>query len=169
MKYLLTMLLLCAGGVSMAQTPQPSSYTAGGRTIEAYDFAGFEKLLQMNDDKTYVVNFWATWCTPCVQELPYFEQLQEAYRDQKVEVILVSLDMAKQVESRLIPFLIKKDIRSRVVYLRNTDSGEWIGKVDPSWSGALPATVLYNARHRVFREQSFTYESLEKELKSILN
>ncbi|HLN94855.1 MAG TPA: hypothetical protein VK183_04405, partial [Flavobacterium sp.] len=74
-----------------------------------------------------------------------------------------------QVESRLIPFLIKKDIRSRVVYLRNTDSGEWIGKVDPSWSGALPATVLYNARHRVFREQSFTYESLEKELKSILN
>jgi len=153
----------------VAQTKAPSSYTAEGRTIEAYDFNGFEKLLHLNDNKTYVINFWATWCVPCVQELPHFEKLQEAYRGQNVEVILVSLDMARQVESRLIPFLIKKDIKSRVVYLRNADSGDWIGKVDPSWSGALPATIIYNARHRVFREQSFTYESLETELKSILN
>lgn len=169
MRNLFLMLCLLIGLPAAAQGPLPSSYSAGGRTIEAYDFNSFEKLLHLVDDKTYVINFWATWCVPCVQELPHFEKLQQAYRGQNVEVILVSLDMARQVETRLLPFLIKKDIQSRVVFLRNTDSGEWVEKVDPSWSGALPATVIYNARHRVFREQSFTYETLESELKSILN
>lgn len=141
---------------------------AGGQSIGSYDFTAFERFLHLGGDKTYVINFWATWCQPCVKELPHFEQLREAYGKQGVEVILVSLDMSRQIESRLLPFIRKKGLKSKVIYLQNTDSGDWIGQVDPSWSGALPATVIYNKGRRKFFERSFTYEELEAELKPFI-
>ena len=72
--------------------------------LEVYDFQGVEQFLHSNDSKTYVVNFWATWCAPCIKELPYFEQIQDEYADE-VEVILISLDFPSQYETKLKPFL----------------------------------------------------------------
>lgn len=149
--------------------PKPVKTYGTETKVDGYDFATFENILHLEDDTTYVINFWATWCVPCVTELPFFEELGVKYKNRKVEVILVSLDMEKQVESRLIPFIRKKGLKSKVVFLKNTDSGEWIGKVDPTWSGALPATIIYNKGKRKFMEQSFTYESLEAELQPFIN
>lgn len=131
--------------------------------IPVYDFKGFEPLLHINNDTTYVVNFWATWCKPCVAELPYFEQLNEQYKNQKVKVLLVSLDFSTQIEKKLNPFLERKQLKSEVVVLDDPDANGWIDKVDPKWSGAIPATVIYQGDKRAFYEESFEhYEDLEK-------
>ena len=63
--------------------------------LEIYDFSGIEPYLSLAGSKTYIVNFWATWCAPCVKELPHFESIQENYKED-VEVILVSLDFPRQ-------------------------------------------------------------------------
>lgn len=141
----------------------------GKTVIETYNFDGFEKFLNFKDDKVYVINFWATWCKPCVAELPYFEEIYKNYKDKNVEVILVSLDFPKKIDKGLIPFIKKKKLKSRVILLDDSKQNEWIPKVDGTWSGAIPATVIYNKNEKGFYEQSFTYEELEKQLNKFLN
>lgn len=139
---------------------------------DALKIFNFDQLLAYfeakDSEKTYVVNFWATWCAPCVKELPFFEQLNSNYASKNVEVILVSLDFPKQIESKLIPFLKKRELQSEVVVLDDVDSNTWIPKVHEDWSGAIPATIIYNKRKRMFYERSFNYEELEFELNKII-
>ena len=99
--------------------------------------------------------------------MPYFEKLGEEYKDDNVKVLLVSLDMPKMVESKLLPFIKEKDIKSEVVLLRDPDANSWISKVSPEWSGAIPATVIYKKDKKSFYEQSFNYEQLVTALDSI--
>ena len=135
--------------------------------LEIYkSFDDFEQILQKNNDTTYVVNFWATWCGPCVKELPYFEALGEEMSGNKFKLILVSLDFERQIDSRLIPFLNKHKIKSDVLLLLDSKESEWIDRVDPSWSGAIPITIVYNRQSRQFYEK--TFHSVE-ELKGIIN
>ena len=133
--------------------------------IETYSFSELEPLLNYNDNNTYVINFWATWCKPCVEEMPYFQELHNTYSDQNVKVILVSLDFPDKIESQLMPFIKDKKLTPLVVLLDDPDENYWIPKIDESWSGALPATLIYNKNKRAFYEQSFTKESLFKEIK----
>lgn len=135
--------------------------------LEVYDFDGFKTFLNKTDEKTYVINFWATWCGPCVKELPYFEKLNAEYKDKSVEVILVSLDFPHVYESKLKPFIQKKNLKSRVVVLDDDNENKWINEIDTSWSGSIPATILYNKNERKFFEKSFTYEELEQEVKQL--
>ena len=137
--------------------------------LEIYDYSGLEAFLNKTDDKIYVINFWATWCAPCVKELPFFEKIHEKYVDKNVEVILVSLDFPRQYESKLKPFIIDKKIKSKVVALNDVDSNSWIPKISEDWTGAIPATLIYNKGKRQFYEQSFSYEQLENQIKQFLN
>ena len=136
--------------------------------IDFIDYDGLELLLNKNDDKTYVINFWATWCKPCVQELPSFEKLNKVYKDKNVEVILVSLDFPNQIEKKVIPFINKHQLQSKVILMNDPDQNEWIPKISKKWSGSIPATLIYNKYSREFYEQSFTYESLHNELNKFL-
>jgi len=136
--------------------------------LEVYDFEGFKKFLNKKDNTVYVINFWATWCAPCVRELPYFEKLNKQYKNENVEVILVSLDFPHLYDSKLKPFIVNKKLKSKVIALDDVDMNSWIPKVDKTWSGSLPATIIYKNDSRKFFEQSFTYEELEKEIKSFL-
>jgi len=134
------------------------------KKIPSIDYKELQPLLNKKNDTTYVVNFWATWCKPCVKELPAFEKLNKKYESKKVKVILVSLDFPKQLESKVIPFVEDRKIKSQVVLLKDPDANSWIPKVDESWSGAIPATLIYNTNNRKFYERSFTFEDLENEL-----
>lgn len=151
------------------KNPVQSSDFKEIKDITTVDYEGLEPLLSREDDKTYVVNFWATWCSPCVKELPYFERIGQEYKGQNVEVLLVSLDFPNQKNSRLIPFANRKKLQSELIHLDDPKEQEWIPKVNEEWSGALPATIIYNKNERKFFEQSFTYDSLEQELKQFLN
>ncbi|MDA9057290.1 TlpA family protein disulfide reductase [Flavobacteriaceae bacterium] len=133
--------------------------------LEVHDFTGIAPYLELEGSKTYVVNFWATWCAPCVKELPHFEMLQANYKD-SVEVILVSLDFPQQYETKLKPFIQKHNLKSKVVVLDDPDMNSWIPKVDPQWDGAIPVTLIYNASKRLFYSRTFTYNELESELKT---
>ena len=138
------------------------------KELEILDFEGLQKYLSTTSDKTYVVNFWATWCAPCIKELPYFEQMNSSFSDEGVEVILVSLDFPNKYESHLKPFIIEKNIKSKVLALNDVDSNSWIKKVSVDWTGAIPATLIYNKDKRQFYERTFTYDELEKEVKQFL-
>jgi thiol-disulfide isomerase/thioredoxin len=137
--------------------------------LEVYDYDGLEPLINKNDDKVHVVNFWATWCAPCIKELPYFEYINEKYRDKNVEVLLVSLDFPKNYEAKLKPFLKKYVIKSQVVAFDDTDQNRWIPSINKDWSGALPATIIYSSDKRQFYERSFTQEELEIEILEFLH
>ena len=148
---------------------EDSEVIVESKEIKKFDFEELQTYFETKDsNKTYVVNFWATWCAPCVKELPYFEELNSNYSNQNVEVILVSLDFPKQIQSKLIPFLEKKGLRSEVVVLDDVDSNSWIPKVNEEWSGAIPATVIYNKNKAKFYERSFNYQELETELKQFI-
>lgn len=136
--------------------------------LEIYDYIGLEPLLNKKDNKTYVINFWATWCAPCVKELPYFEELNKTHSKNNLEVILVSLDFPKQYEKRLKPFILKHKLNSKVIALDDVDSNSWINKISPDWTGAIPATLIYNKNKRAFYEQSFNYEALKIEVEKFI-
>jgi len=136
-------------------------------------FETFDELenyaFQRDNDTTYVVNFWATWCGPCVKELPYFESLNKKYEGKAFKQILVSLDFKKQLDSRVIPFIEKENIQSEVVLLADGKANKWIDRVDPSWSGAIPITIIYKGNDRSFYETEFhSLEEIETELLKIL-
>lgn len=118
-------------------------------------FAGLAPIFEQQNDTTYVINFWSTWCAPCVKELPYFEALHQKYLDKKVKVILVSLDFPKQLETKLKPFLAKNNLQSTVLVLTDPDANSWVDQVNPTWSGAIPATVVYKGDKNKFYEKSF--------------
>ncbi len=136
--------------------------------LEIYDYEGFEKFLNKKDDKIYVINFWATWCAPCVKELPYFEKMNAEYHNKNVEVILVSLDFPHLYDKKLKPFIRENKLASKVIVLDDADMNTWIPKVDKNWSGSIPATIIYKNDKKAFYEQSFNYEELEKEVKQFL-
>ncbi|MEZ4777760.1 MAG: redoxin domain-containing protein [Flavobacteriaceae bacterium] len=137
-------------------------------SIPIYNFDGFEESFLEKTNGIYVINFWATWCKPCVKELPAFEKLNENYKDKGVQVVLVSLDFPDKVETGVIPFIEKHQLMSDVILLDDPDANSWIPKISEDWSGAIPATVLVKDGKKVFFEKSFTYEELETELNKIL-
>lgn len=151
-----------------AQTEIPAEKTQD-YDLEIYDFSGLEAFLNKKDEKTYVINFWATWCAPCIKELPYFEQVNKTYKEKNVEVLLVSLDFPKQYEKKLIPFIKQRNIESKVIALDDPKMNDWIPKVDEDWTGAIPATIIYNKEKSRFYERSFTMEELEAELNQFIN
>ena len=132
-----------------------------------YDFKGLQPLLEQDNDTTYIINFWATWCEPCVAELPYFEELGKNYADQKVSVVLVDLDMKRAWEKRLLPFLEKRQLTSKVVILDDPKQNTWIPLVDEAWGGGIPATLIYKGDIRQFYEQGFTAEELNTAFQEI--
>lgn len=132
--------------------------------IPVYDFAGIQPLFEKQNDTTYIVNFWATWCEPCVAELPYFEELGEKYKDKAVKIVLVDLDDKRAWDKRLLPFLKKRQLKSKVVVLDDPKQNTWIPLVDEEWGGGIPATLIYNKDKRHFYEQGFSYIELEKAL-----
>lgn len=139
---------------------------ATGKDVEALSFMEFQNLIKSNDkDKLYIYNFWATWCKPCVEEIPHFESFAMAYPE-KVEVIFVSLDNPAKIQEEVQPFVREKEITSEVVLLENFGD-EQIAAMNPDWDGAIPASLFVNHQKGVqdFRQQSFTFA----ELKAVLS
>ena len=131
-------------------------------------FDEFEHHLRQNNDTTYVVNFWATWCKPCVAELPFFEKLIPAYKDQPVQVLLVSMDFPKQIKSKLIPFVKERKLEKNVLALADMDYNSWIDKVSMEWDGAIPFTYIYNNKNKETKTGEMDgYEELEELLKKV--
>jgi thiol-disulfide isomerase/thioredoxin len=119
-----------------------------------------------NNDSTYIVNFWATWCGPCVKELPEFENTTKKILKDKIQakVILVSMDFSEDLKTKVIPFLKQKQLTSQVVLLDESNADYFIPKLDSRWTGALPATMIIKNKKVVkFFERKITEKDLEIE------
>ena len=144
---------------------------AQAQEIKVIDYAGLEAYMeQQTPEKLYVYNFWATWCGPCVKELPYFTRLDSAYEAQQVEVVFVSLDFPDLLDRAVKPMVAKKLPGQEVLLLDDPKQQVWIPKIDPEWGGAIPATlVMGNSQNiRAFKSQSFTYEEISEWIESFL-
>lgn len=126
--------------------------------------------IRNSEDTTYVINFWATWCAPCVRELPHFEEINAQYSEQKVKVLLVSLDLKRDVETKLKAFVERRNLQSEVLYLDEKDPNVWIPKFTDRWEGVIPATLFYNKANDLneFRAGSFEGEELKNLLKELI-
>lgn len=160
-------MLLGISNFSISQTDLHSINKSHKPEVKVYDsFEDFSKnhlKPPSENGKIRVVNFWATWCKPCVKELPHILAL--ANSNSNIELLLVSLDMKKDLDKKLKTFLIKNDIRHEVVLLADNDANSWVSKIDQSWEGSIPATLFISFNSKKFFEQEF--ESFD-ELKEII-
>jgi thiol-disulfide isomerase/thioredoxin len=142
---------------------------AQDKNIPVLNFSAFEKYLNQDSDTVFVINFCATWCGPCRRELPEFEKIHETYSHEKVRVLLVSLDFPSMLEKGLKTYLKNNLITARVLLLDEPDANAWIDKVDKSWTGSLPATLVYKGKNKLFYEKELSYQDISGSIHSLTN
>ena len=116
-----------------------------------------------------IVNFWATFCKPCIEEIPYFHKMVKEYEKQGVKLLLVSLDMPEQFP-KIRSFAVKRKYTAPIVWLDETDADYFCPKVDAAWSGAIPSSLFINNKtgYRKFIEDKVSKENLRKEINAML-
>jgi|JI10StandDraft_1071094.scaffolds.fasta_scaffold10691_7 thiol-disulfide isomerase/thioredoxin len=114
-----------------------------------------EELFSKQDDTVRVFNFWATWCVPCVKELPNFETFNQEIKGTSQLLYLVSLDDLNRSQSKLSNFLKKKNVMSKVMVLDENNPNFYIDRIEPSWTGSIPATLVIGNQTRGFAEREF--------------
>ncbi len=160
MKFIIPILSISILTLILSCSPGKTDYNSNIEVIE--NFSDLESIIDSEKSKTLVVNFWATSCPPCIKEMPHFNQLESEYGNKDVKILLVSLDRVKDLESRVYPFITKHSIVPEVVILQDQNYSAWTDKIDSSWYGALPATVIYKNDGKKFRFGIYdSYEDLK--------
>jgi thiol-disulfide isomerase/thioredoxin len=145
-----------------------SAFTFSGPQVSIVSFDNLKQETLKNNDTLYVVNFWATWCDPCVKEIPFFQAAYSKFASRKVKMVFVSLNSAKELAS-VQKFAEQKQLKPEVLVLNAGNPNNWINAIDSSWSGALPATVLYrHSKKLYFHEGEFTQDKLNQIIQSKL-
>ena len=113
------------------------------------------RTVNQKNDTLYIVNFWATWCKPCVAELPYFIDAEKRFSGQKVKVIFVSLNYAREL-AKVENFVKQRKMSSPCYLLNAGNPNDWIDKIEKNWYGSIPVTIMYRNGEKVFfREGEF--------------
>ncbi len=140
------------------------------QSIPKWKIEDLEKYISKSDTPV-VVNFWATYCGPCIKEIPYFQEVVKQYEDKGVKLLLVSLDFKESFPNKIDSFADKRKFTSKIVWLDETNADYFCPRVDSKWSGAMPATLFINNKkgHHSFFEEEMSKEKFETEIKKILN
>lgn len=157
MKRILILLLVLVYGASVLAQVKKIKITE----LEAYI---------KNSDHPLVVSFWASWCAPCVEEIPWLQDGVAQFAEQKVELILVSLDFPKDYPTKLEAFVKKRNFKATVYWLDETNADYFCPKVDPRWEGGIPATLFVNNKtgYRRFFDRALTDRQVVPEIKAAL-
>jgi thiol-disulfide isomerase/thioredoxin len=144
-----------------------SRYTMQAQPVAVLKITDLEKRIKNNSDTTYIVNFWATWCAPCVKELPDFDSINTVYKNTKVKVLLVTMDFKEDLP-KVKTFLLTKKIKSEIILLDEINGNYFIPKISDQWTGALPATLIVNnkAKFNHFFEKKLTFNFLKTEIEN---
>ena len=132
--------------------------------VELIKIEKLEQIIDQQKDALVVINFWSTWCVPCVKELPYFNELDSLYPQANISMVFVSLDFPENLYSKVVPLLRKKGISRPSYLLDEADPNIWMEKVNGNWGGSIPATLIIQKDRREFYEGSFTRASLREAL-----
>ncbi|MBC7947964.1 MAG: TlpA family protein disulfide reductase [Chitinophagaceae bacterium] len=139
-----------------------------GQKVQRIKITDLEKTIR--ESRTpMIVNFWATFCLPCIEEIPYFQEMAKKYEKDSIKLLLVSLDL-KEDFTKIQPFAAKRKFNAPIAWLDESNADYFIPKVDSTWSGAIPATLFINNKttYRKFFEQEFSREQLEKQILEVL-
>lgn len=122
------------------------------------------------NDTVYVVNFWATFCKPCNEEIPDFIRIVKKYEKQKVKLLLVSLDLPSYYAAKLPAFIKKYKYNTNHVWLNETNADHFCPAIDEKWSGAIPSTIIVNNKtgYRKFIEDQVSAADFEAVLKEAI-
>lgn len=152
-------LLLCAVLITVVTRPQVQAKSqttdhavssaaplavSSANIVSLIKPADFQRLKAEAKGKVLVVNFWATWCPPCLKEIPEFARLDKQFRNRGVHIVTISTDEKARLESDVIPFLKKQNAEFQSFLLESANQQEIIDAVDKNWSGALPATYVFD-------------------------
>ncbi len=135
-------------------------------TVTPADAPTLKKAIASQKGHVVLVNFWATWCGPCVAEFPAIVQISRQYRREGLSVIAVSADSRKDVAAKVVPFLVKQRVAFPVYLERSADPEDFINALDPSWQGDLPRTFIYDRQGR--RVKTLTGEQTAQSLSAAL-
>ena len=146
-----------------------SNSILSAQDIEVIKFQELDRLINEDSKEIRVFNFWATWCKPCIAELPYFEEIN-AKHGGDIKVYLISLDFVEDLNSKVISFVQRKKLQSIIKLLDETDYNSFIDKVSTDWSGAIPATLFVDSRNgrQKFYEGEFTRDELNEEFNQFM-
>jgi len=157
-KIFLLLILLSAGIFSQEVKPLNST-------------KDLDELKESLKGKVALVNFWATWCAPCVKEFPDLIKLYNNYKDKDFKLVFITTDVPEEIESKVIPFLKKNNVDFVTYYNNFQNVEELINYIDKDWEGAIPSTYIYNKDGKV--TSSFLgkkeYSEFEKEILKNLN
>lgn len=147
-----------------------SSYAGFCQSIPRWKITDLVNYYHKDSDSIYVINFWSTWCQPCVEEIPFMQKISNKHAGNKVKLLLVSLDLYKLYPDKLKAFAKKHRFTSDLVWLDETDADIFCPAIDKKWSGAVPATLIYNAKtgYNYFFEGKFSVLQFEQELKKAI-
>lgn len=162
----LFIVVIAITGCKEEQKPAPapvSTLTDGDYSIPVINKEGYEYLLNQKDGKVHIVNLWATWCAPCLKELPYFEQINKDFKDKGVDVKLISVD-DESMHKRVLKYA-KKNLKSDVVIFPNGNSEDLMPIISKNWqNGSIPVTLIYNDNARFFIEGETNYDKLKEQI-----
>ncbi len=156
--------------VAAPETPATAAPADAAPTVATADAAKLKEVLAAAKGKVVVVNFWATWCPPCIEEMPYFVELHKRYKDKGVVVISVSADSVDTIDKAVRPFVKDKALPFSVHVLADRDPDAVTAVIGKELSGALPETLVYDkdGALKKFFEGDVTLEELEAEVKPLL-
>ncbi len=131
--------------VSKSKAVVKSSTTYNSGTANSIKKVSIKDVKAIMDTTTgpLIVNFWATWCGPCIREIPYFDSLI-AVKGKPVTLLLVSLDFPDAYPKELGEFVTKQGYKGKVVFLNESNADYFCPIIDKSWGGAIPASVFVN-------------------------
>ena len=145
------------------------AFTGFGQTIPVWKLDDLKTAIKNSKEPT-IINFWATFCKPCIAELPHFQSLANQYKAQGVNLIMVSVDLKEAYPSKIASFAKKIKLTSPVVFLDESNADIFCPAVDSSWSGAIPASIFINNSkgYRKFYEEELSKEKLEAVIREML-
>ncbi len=143
---------------------------ATAQNIPKLKMADVVQRINQPSDTTYVINFWATFCKPCVAEIPDFIKITNKYKKQKVKLLLVSLDLPFYYPNKIAAFAKKNKFTASIAWLNETNADYFCPLIDSSWSGVIPATIIVNAKtgYKKFFEAEMKGAEFERELKKAI-
>ncbi len=138
-------------------------------TIQQVKITDLESYIAKSDHPL-IISFWATFCVPCIKEIPYLQSNVARYKDQQVELVLVSLDRPNYYPTRISDFAEKSGFTSRIVWLNETDAGYFCPKINARWTGGIPSSLFINNKthYRRFFDRQLTEPQVDLEIKEML-
>ena len=146
------------------------AFKTPAQTVKKVTIGELENYIQTSS-RPLVINFWATWCAPCLHELPYFQETVRQFADQNVELVLVSMDLPRGPEKKIEQFAAQHALKGTLFWLNETNADYFCPKIDPKWDGSIPSTLFINKKtnYRKFFYRQLTEPQFRTEVQRLVD